>query len=92
MKSTETACITCSKFTGAKRVSSSLRIVYSECLWYANTYQHKMIHKYAWTKENERSLIDNITVDKKLRRWVQDAKVVTGILCGLDHFPVVAKE
>ncbi len=54
-------------------------------------FQHKMIHSYTWAKGNERSLTDYTTVDNRLRREVEDAKVVRGIFSGLDHFAVVAK-
>ncbi len=42
-------------------------------------------------KGNERSLIDYITVGNRLRREVEDAKVVRGLFSGSDHFAVVAK-
>ncbi len=58
----------------------------------ANTFfQHKMIHRYTWARGNERSLIDYIAVDERLRKDVCDAKVVRGMFSGLDHFSVVAK-
>ncbi len=54
-------------------------------------FQHKMIHRYSWARGDERSLIDYIAVDNRLRREVEDAKVVRGLFSGLDHFAVVAK-
>ncbi len=46
-------------------------------LFLSNTFfQHKMIPKYIWVKGNARSLVDYIAVDNRLRREVEDAKVV----------------
>ncbi len=61
-------------------------------LFVANTvFQHKMIHRYTWTRGNERSLIGYIAVNNRLRREVEDTNVLRGIFSGLDHFAVVAK-
>ncbi len=61
-------------------------------LFLSNTFfQHKMIHRYTWARGNERSLIDYIAVDNRLRREVEDTKVVRGMFSGSDHFAVVAK-
>ncbi len=49
-------------------------------LFLSNTFfQHKMIHRYTWARGDERSLIDYISVDNRLRREVEDAKVVRGL-------------
>ncbi len=48
-------------------------------LFLLNTFQHKMIHRYTWARGNERSLIDYIAVDSRLRREVEDAMVVRGL-------------
>ncbi len=50
-----------------------------------------MIHRYTWARGNERSLIDYIAVDKRLRREVEGTKVVRGMFSGSDHFAVGAK-
>ncbi len=42
-------------------------------------------------KEGEERVIDYIAVDNRLRREVEDAKVVSGLFSGSDHFAVVAK-
>ncbi len=48
-------------------------------LFLSNTFfQHKMIHRYTWARGDERSLTDYIAVDNRLRREVEDAKVVRG--------------
>lgn len=36
-----------------------------------NTFQHKVILRHMWAKGNERSMIDCITVDNKLKKEVQ---------------------
>ncbi len=61
-------------------------------LFLSNTsFQHKMIHRYTWARGNDISLLDYIAVDNRLRREVEDAKVVRGIFSGSDHFAIVAK-
>ncbi len=61
-------------------------------LFLSNTFfQHKMIHRYTWARGNERSLIDYIAVDNRLRREVEDTKVVRGLFSDSDHFAVVVK-
>ncbi len=61
-------------------------------MFLSNTFfQHKMIHRYTWARGNERSLMDYTAVDNRLRREVEDAKVVRGLFTGSDHFAVVAK-
>ncbi len=58
----------------------------------SNTFfQHKMIHGYTWARGNERRLIDYIAVDNRLRREVEDAKVVGGLFSDSVHFAVVVK-
>ncbi len=61
-------------------------------LFLSNTFfQHKMIHRYTWARGDERSMIDYIAVDNKLRKEVEDAKVVRGLFSDSDHFAVVVK-
>ncbi len=61
-------------------------------LFPSNTvFKHKMIHRYIWARGNERSLIDYIAVDNRLRRKMEDAKVVRGLFSDLDHFAGVVK-
>ncbi len=64
-------------------------------LFLANTFQHKIIQQYMWRRGEdggeERSLIDYIAVDERLRKDVLDAKVVRGALEGSDHYAVVVK-
>ncbi len=60
-------------------------------LFLSNTFQHKIIHRYTWARGDERSLIDYIAVDNRLRREVEEAKVVGGLFSDSDHFAVVAK-
>ncbi len=51
-----------------------------------------MIHRFTWRRkedgEEEKSLIDYIDVDERLRKVVLDAKVVRGELEGSDHYAV----
>ncbi len=43
-------------------------------LFLSNTFfQHKMVHRYTWARGNEKSLIDYIAVDNRLRREVEDS-------------------
>ena len=58
----------------------------------ANTFlQHKLIHRHTWQGGNERSLIDFIAIDNRMKRDVLDAKVVRGMFNGSKHFVVVEK-
>ncbi len=54
-----------------------------------------MIHRFTWRRredgEEEKSLIDYIAVDERLRKDVQDTKVVRGALEGSDHYAIVVK-
>lgn len=63
-------------------------------LFLANTcFQHRMIHRYTWRRRDERgeqkSMIDYIAVDEKLRKDVLDAKVVRGMFEGSNHYAVL---
>ncbi len=61
-------------------------------LFPTNTFQHKIsTGMYTWTRGNEKSLIDYVAVDNRLRREVQDAMVVRGVYSGSDCFAIVAK-
>ncbi len=61
-------------------------------LFLSNTFfQQEMIHWYTWAREDARSLGDYIAVDNRLRREVEDAKVVRGLFSDSDHFAVVGK-
>ncbi len=58
-------------------------------------FQCKMVHWYTCRRREdggeEKSLIDYIAVDERLRKDVLDAKVVRGALEGSDHYAVVVK-
>ncbi len=61
-------------------------------MFLSNTFfQHRMIHRYTWAKGEARSLISYIALDNRLRRKVEDAKVVRGLFIDSDDFAVVAK-
>ncbi len=62
----------------------------------ANTFfQHRLIHRYTWRRRDERgkqkSLIDYIAVDERIKNDVLDARVVRGMFDGSDYFIVLAK-
>ena len=62
----------------------------------ANTFfEHRMIHRYTWRRrdaeEEQKRLIDYITVDERLKKDVMDARVVRGLFQGSDHFAVLAE-
>ena len=63
-------------------------------LFLANPFfQHKMIHRYTWRKDEkgeQKSMINYIAVDEKLRKDVLAAKAVKGIFEGSDHYIVLA--
>ena len=46
-------------------------------LFIANAFfQHRLIHRHSWRRGNERSLIDFIAIDNRVKRDVLDAKVM----------------
>ncbi len=50
-------------------------------LFLTNTFfQHKMIHRYAWARQNEKSLIDYIAVNNRPRREAGQAGVGVKLL------------
>ncbi len=57
-------------------------------------FQHKLIHMCTWRRREdgeEKSFIDHIAVDERLRKDVLDATLVRGTLEGSDHYAVVVK-
>ncbi len=85
---------------GVERVNENGEHLVDICaergLFLANTFfQREMIHRYTWRRRedggNEKSLIDSVAVDERLRKDVLDAKVVRGSLEGSDHYAVVVK-
>ncbi len=62
-------------------------------LFLANTFQHKLIHKYMWRDEKgeQKIMIDYIAMDEKLKKDVLDARVVRGMFGGSDHYAAVAR-
>ncbi len=61
-------------------------------LFMTNTLlEHKMIHRYTWARGNETSLIDYRAKGNKLRREIQDAKIVREMFSGSDHFAAGVK-
>ena len=51
-----------------------------------------MIHRYTWRRDEkgkQKSMIDYISVDEKLRKDVSDAKTVRGVYERLDHYVVL---
>lgn len=51
-------------------------------------FRHKEIHMYTWQRQNERSIIDFVIVDERLRVNVADTRVYRGVNVGTDHFLV----
>lgn len=45
-------------------------------MFLANTFHHKMMHRYTWAKGNKMNLIDYIAVENRLKSEVHDTKVV----------------
>lgn len=57
-----------------------------------NTFFRKRdIHKYTWTARGQRSLIDYVLVNNKMKSLVQDVRVFRGSEIGSDHFLVIAE-
>ncbi len=65
-------------------------------LFLANTFfQHRLLHRYTWRRMDERgeqkSLIDYIAVDKRIKKDVLDARMVRELFDGSNYYAVVAK-
>ena len=65
-------------------------------LFLANTFfQHKLIHIYIWRRKDERgeqkSMINYIAVDERLKKDVLDARRVRGMFDGSEHYAVLVK-
>ncbi len=65
-------------------------------LFLANTFiRHRLVLRYTWRRMDERdkqkSLIDYIAVDERIKKDVLDARVMRELLDGSDHYAVVAK-
>ncbi len=65
-------------------------------LFLANTFsQHRLIHRYTWRRRDERgkqkSMIDDIAVDERIKNDVLDARVVRGMFDGSDHYVVLLR-
>ncbi|CAG9108979.1 unnamed protein product [Plutella xylostella] len=57
--------------------------------WINNT--HKKIQMYTWKRQNERSIIDFVIVDERLRVNVADTRAYRGVNVGTDHFLVESR-
>ncbi len=65
-------------------------------LFMTNTFfQHRLIHMYIWRRKGKRgeqkSMIDYIAVDERIKKEVVDKRVVKGMFDRSDHYVVVAK-
>lgn len=65
-------------------------------MFLVNTFQHRYIHRYTWrrvegTEREQKSLIDYVVVNEKMRTNVVDTKVVSGVMNGSDQHVVTAK-
>ncbi|XP_052753680.1 craniofacial development protein 2-like [Galleria mellonella] len=68
---------------GDKRVNengeSLLEVCLERNLVVTNTlFSHKLIHMYTWQRQTERSMIDFVIVDERLRAKVKDTRVYRG--------------
>ncbi|XP_052748322.1 uncharacterized protein LOC128200112 [Galleria mellonella] len=81
---------------GDKRVNengeSLLEVCLERNLVVTNTlFSHKLIHMYTWQRQTERSMIDFVIVDERLRAKVKDTRVYRGTNVGTDHFLVISR-
>ncbi len=65
-------------------------------LFSANTFfQHRLVHRHTWRRMDERdeqkSLIDYIAVDERIKKDALHARVMRGLFDGSDRYAVVAK-
>jgi len=58
----------------------------------ANTFfRKKEIHKYTWSAQGSKTIIDYIIVNRRLKNLVQDIKIFQGSDIGSDHFLVTSR-
>ena len=61
-------------------------------LFVSNTwFKHKSKHLYTWERGDQKSMIDLVLYDQRLKGKVLDTRVYRGSECGTDHFLVVSK-
>jgi Reverse transcriptase (RNA-dependent DNA polymerase)/Endonuclease-reverse transcriptase len=81
---------------GDPRVNENGERIVNMCLEYelfvSNTwFKHKSIHMYTRRMGDQKSMIDLILYDKRLKDKVMDTRVYRGAECGTDHFLVVSR-
>ncbi|CAG4976084.1 unnamed protein product [Parnassius apollo] len=61
-------------------------------LFVTNTFfRHKKIHMYTWERGDDRSMIDFVIVDERMRSAVVDTRVYRGSNVGTDHYLVLCR-
>ncbi|CAK1588972.1 unnamed protein product, partial [Parnassius mnemosyne] len=69
-----------------------LTVCVEKNLFVANTFfRHKRIHMYTWERGDDRSMIDFIIVDERMRSAVVDTRVYRGSNVGTDHYLVLCR-
>lgn len=69
-----------------------LEVCLERSLFVTNTFFcHKEIHMYTWQREKERSMIDYIIVDERMRGMIVDTRVYRGLNVGTDHYLVMSR-
>ena len=59
----------------------------------ANTiFRKKEIHKYTWSAQGSKTIIDYIIVNRRLKNLIQDIKIFRGCDMGSDHFLVTSRK
>jgi hypothetical protein len=81
---------------GDPRVNDNGRRVVDLCLehglFISNTwFRHKSIHQYTWQRGDQKSMIDMVVYDERLRGHVRDTRVYRGAECDTDHYLVVSR-
>lgn len=54
-------------------------------------FRKKEIHKYTWSAQGSKTIIDYIIVNRRLKNLVQDIKIFWGSDIGSDHFFVTSR-
>ncbi|GBP35552.1 hypothetical protein EVAR_17413_1 [Eumeta japonica] len=54
-------------------------------------FDHKRIYSYTWRRGEDKSMIEFVTVDDRLRSKVVDMRVYLAFIVGTDHFLVVCR-
>ena len=81
---------------GDKRANDAGKPILDVCLEWnllvSNTlFRHKDIHTYTWGRNDQKSVIDMMLIDSRLRNTIMDTRAYRGPTLGTDHYLVISR-